>query len=159
MRKIRLETKEEVKVKEAVASKFRDHKTLLELPVEEVSKTITKDELQDLVDRACLMDELIKEKQALLSKMKERLMSTAKVQGWKEMETQVGLLKITADTKLDVPVKALVELLRSLDKAKLFQDLVSVKMTEATRYLGRDALEKIGTKAVEPYGRMTLKTK
>jgi len=163
MRKLRLKTEEKVKIA-GVDSIPRDVAQrlmfdLLQLETSEVAKTITQPELMDLIDDACLLDMKVKEQSAQLDKMKKALKAVAQEQGWKEKESTLGRIKIDSSTSLVVDPRALADKLREMGKAPLFKDLVTVRMTEATRYLGREVLEGIGNKTTEEYGRMTLKVK
>jgi hypothetical protein len=161
MRKIRVAQQAEAPKRKVAneVSQERPVNDMLLISPEALAETITAQELTDLINEGLTLAAYGKEKTAIVKQMKDRLKATAKEQGWKAKETALGKVRIDADTSLTVTVDALATLLKKMDKRELFKDLVSVRISEATKYLGRETLKVIGTEESEEFGKVVLQAK
>lgn len=118
-------------------------------------------EVSRVVDIGVVANEQLKELGEKVALAKSILLQYAKLNKLKEIEGSKGLAKIGASstTEQTGTVKDFVEILKTEGKKHLLYDLISVKVGDAKKLLGEEALKTFFKKKTEDYGSVTLKIK
>lgn len=112
-----------------------------------------------LVDKGLLLDGVVKYATAELKKVKEQLMDQAKTLKQKTLRGENGQVSVQGSSTTEIGVVDMVRHLRENQKLNLIGDLLKVKISDAKKVLGEDALKDIMTVDTEPYGRLRFKAK
>uniref|UniRef100_A0A6M3M035 Uncharacterized protein n=1 Tax=viral metagenome TaxID=1070528 RepID=A0A6M3M035_9ZZZZ len=155
VRKVRL--KQDEAEKGAVAKKQRSPDELIRTVEVEDVETMTDSELEALIDSATGWDMTAKSQAKKVKEAKELLLAHAKANSWKTRVGATGACKIGPSSKTTILATAFVRVLKKLGKIDLVDDLLSVKLGEAKKYVGEVPLEPISEVDTEEYGTVSLK--
>lgn len=150
-RTVRVGKVEEVVGKAAVRT-FED---ILEMTNAQSLK-LTNAEMEKLIDNAAVLDVQGKEMAKKVKRAKAMLLANAKKKKWKTLTGRTGVAKVSPSTTTVIPVKPFALLLKKLKKTKMLFDLLSVRISDAKKYLGEDVLEKIWETEFEEYGSVSV---
>ena len=126
----------------------------------EEAGSLNDSELTALVDQAYFWDLEQKELAGRVKNAKTILLRNARAQEWKSYSGESAACKIGKSTKSIMgTVKEFLQLLKREGKMKLLDDLLKVKLGDAKKYLGEDALNGFLTEETEEYGSVSLKKK
>lgn len=142
----------------------RPIETILSLYKSGASLRLSEGEVKLLIDEATKIDEerrmILALTDAVVKPIKEILKGTAKEQGWTEKAGSFGACKISpSTTTITGTVTELDKLLKQERKFNLRDSLVSIKITDAKKFLGEDILFSSGLFRVErdEFGTVSLR--
>lgn len=115
-------------------------------------------EAERLVSRAAILDGVSKIIAKELKEIKARLIKFAKQEHLKKIEGSSGTADIQAKASTTINVSEFIRVLNSLDKLSLVDDLLSVKVGDAKKFLGEDVLKDIMHTEHDAYGKIKLTT-
>ena len=128
--------------------------------VKDIAAYLQDEERVALVDYALDCGERSKALEAREKAAKQLLMVYAENESKKDLSTSSNSCKVGASssTETGTPTQ-LIRILKDERKLNLVDDILSVKVGEAKKYLGEKFLEAKGfiKKVSEPYGRLTIK--
>ena len=154
-RKVRV--KQDVAEKGTVAKKQRSADEVIRTVEAGDAGTITDSELESLIDTATSWDMTAKSQAKKAKEAKLLLLAHAKEHSWKTRAGVTGACKIGPSSKTTILATAFVRVLKKLGKIALFDELVSVRLGEAQKYVGAVPLEPISEVKTEDYGTVSLK--
>lgn len=115
--------------------------------------------LKALVDQGLLLDGVVKYATAELKKVKEQLMEKAKTFEMKKLLGENGHIDVQQSSTSEIGAVDMVYYLRENKKLALVEGLLKVRIAEAKKILGEDALKDIMDVETEAYGKLRFKAK
>lgn len=125
--------------------------------LEEFAKSVSEKELVQLIDEAVKYDVEQKRLSKLVETSKELIMTIAKGEKWKHKPGSTGMVEIKSSSKTEMTATDLARLLDREGKTNIFDNLVNVKVGEAKKILGEDAVREFSKTSTEVYGSISLK--
>lgn len=122
-------------------------------------KTITKEEIDSLLDVGVKLDGERKDLDGWVKKIKTILLEYAKDNSIREITSNISTAKISNTTHTNINPSKFVKLLKQLGKLNLFDKIMKVGITEAKKYIGLDDINSISDTATEEYGSVSIKNK
>lgn len=124
----------------------------------EFCKTMSKSELEFLIDHGTKLDLEIKVRKKVLDGIKDILKAKSIANNQSKFVSSSGCSAFLSDKNVrSINPTDFVKLLKKLGKQKNFNDFVSVKLTEAIKFLGEASLNDIIT--IDPIPAYTCKFK
>lgn len=115
-------------------------------------------EAERLVSRAAVLDGVSKLIAKELKEIKAQLIKFAKQEHLKKIEGSSGDMDILASSSTNINVSEFIRVLKSLDKLSMVDDLLSVKVGDAKKFLGEDVLKEVMHTEHDAYGKIKFKT-
>lgn len=133
------------------------------MDAEQALKTLSDAEIKQLLAVYTEMTAAIKTANKELKHFKELLMESAQEDEWLTLQTKLpdgrsATAIITPSTETEMgTTREFAQILRDEGKFHLLDDLTKVKLTDAKKILGEDALSDFISTTTEKYGKVTLK--
>jgi hypothetical protein len=110
---------------------------------------LTENEIKQLIDYATEIEEMRREiaqsVKNFVDPIKKLLVEHAKENNWKHKDGNLGKCDIAASsTTITGTATELIQILKKEGKTKLFDSLVSIRVTDSKKFLGEDILFKSG---------------
>jgi hypothetical protein len=135
----------------------------MEMDVEEAQESLSEAEVKKLIVTYAEMTASVKAAGKELKRFKELMVEKAREDEWVTTRSTLPgghcatvIITPTTETKIGT-TREFAQILRDEGKFHLFDELTKVKLTEAKKILGEDALSDFISTDVERYGKVTLK--
>jgi len=121
--------------------------------VSSFSESVTKEELEFLVETGCKINERINNQKRTLDGIKEIFKETAEVKKQRTfLGKKFGKASVSDKSARSIDPTGFVKYLKKIGQQKLFNNFVSVRLTDAIKSFGEEALGKtISTETKEYY--------